>query len=183
MKLLIASDIHGSAYWCERVLSLLEREKAERLLLLGDVLYHGPRNNLPRDYAPKAVTAMLTGLGTPVLGIRGNCDAEIDQTVLGFPLLSDYALLLWESRTLFCTHGHVYTPEEHPRLCPGDAFVFGHIHIPVCERRDGILYLNPGSVSLPKEETRNSCMFFEDGVFRWFDLADGSCFQETRWEA
>ena len=101
MKLLIASDIHGSAYWCERVLSLLGREKAERLLLLGDVLYHGPRNDLPRDYAPKAVTAMLTGLDTPVLGVRGNCDAEIDQTVLGFPLLSDYALLLWENRTLF----------------------------------------------------------------------------------
>lgn len=183
MKLLIASDIHGSAYWCERVLSLLEREKAERLLLLGDVLYHGPRNDLPRDYAPKAVTAMLTGLDTPVLGVRGNCDAEIDQTVLGFPLLSDYALLLWENRTLFCTHGHVYTPEAHPRLRDGDAFLFGHIHIPVCRREKGILYLNPGSAALPKENTQNSCMVLEDGVFRWLDLADGSCWQETPWEA
>ena len=183
MKLLIASDIHGSAYWCEKLLALHRREQPERLLLLGDVLYHGSRNDLPRDYAPKAVTAMLTGLDVPVLGVRGNCDAEIDQTVLGFPLLSDWALLLWGHRTLFCTHGHVCTPEDHPRLCSGDAFISGHIHIPVCERRGGILYLNPGSVALPKENTQNSCMVFEDGVFRWFDLADGGCFQETRWEA
>ena len=183
MKLLIASDIHGSAYWCNKLLELQAREQAARLVLLGDVLYHGPRNDLPRDYAPKAVTAMLTGLDIPALGVRGNCDAEIDQTVLGFPLLSDYALLLWENRTLFATHGHVYTPEDHPRLCSGDAFISGHIHIPVCERRDGILYLNPGSVSLPKENTRNSCMIYEDGVFRWFDLADGVCFQEMPWEA
>ncbi len=183
MKLLIASDIHGSAYWCEKLLELQKREQAGRLLLLGDVLYHGPRNDLPRDYAPKAVTAMLTGLDVPACGVRGNCDAEIDQTVLGFPILSDSALLLWENHTLFCTHGHVCTPEDHPLLRPGDAFISGHIHIPVCERRDGILYLNPGSVSLPKEGTRNSCMILEDGVFRWFDLADGSCFQETPWEA
>ena len=182
MKLLIASDIHGSAYWCEKLLALHRREQPERLLLLGDVLYHGPRNDLPRDYAPKAVTAMLTGLDVPVLGVRGNCDAEIDQTVLGFPLLSDYALVLWENRTLFATHGHIYMPEEHPPLRPGDAFISGHIHIPVCERRGGILYLNPGSVSLPKEETRNSCMVLENGVFRWYDLEDGSCWKEEAWE-
>lgn len=182
MKLLIASDIHGSAWWCEKLLELQSREKTERLLLLGDVLYHGPRNDLPRDYAPKRVTAMLTGLDVPVLGVRGNCDAEIDQTVLGFPLLSDYALVLWENRTLFATHGHVFMPEEHPPLRSGDAFISGHIHIPVCERRDGILYLNPGSVSLPKEETRNSCMVLENGVFRWYDLEDGSCWKEEAWE-
>ena len=183
MKLLIASDIHGSAYWCEKLLELQNREKAERLLLLGDVLYHGPRNDLPRDYAPKAVTAMLTELDIPVLGVRGNCDAEIDQTVLGFPLLSDYALLLWGAHCLFATHGHVYTPEEHPRLTPGDAFISGHIHIPVCERRNGVLYLNPGSVALPKEGTPNSCMILADGVFRWFDLEQGNCWQKESWEA
>ena len=128
MKLLIASDIHGSAWWCERLLELQAREKTERLLLLGDVLYHGPRNDLPRDYAPKRVTAMLTGLDVPVLGVRGNCDAEIDQTVLGFPLLSDYALVLWENHTLFATHGHIYMPEEHPPLRPGD---IPPAHVPV----------------------------------------------------
>ena len=183
MKLLIASDIHGSAYWCEKLLLLLKREKAERMLLLGDILYHGPRNDLPREYAPKAVTAMLNGLDTPVLGVRGNCDAEIDQTVLTFPLMSDYALLLWSSRTLFVTHGHVFAPDSHPRLLPGDAFLSGHIHIPVCEWRDGILYLNPGSVSLPKESTGNSCMVFENGIFRWFDLENGECRKEENWEA
>ena len=150
MKWLIASDLHGSGYYCRALLDAFDREQADRLLLLGDLLYHGPRNDLPRDYAPKRVTAMLTGLDLPVCGVRGNCDAEIDQTVLGFPLLSDYALVLWENRTLFATHGHIYMPEEHPPLRPGDAFISGHIHIPVCERRGGILYLNPGSLSLPK---------------------------------
>ncbi len=183
MKLLIASDIHGSAYWCEQLLFLLEREKADRMLLLGDILYHGPRNDLPREYAPKAVTAMLNGLDIPVLGVRGNCDAEIDQTVLAFPLMSDYALLLWGSRTLFVSHGHVYAPDNHPRLLPGDAFLSGHIHIPICERRNSILYLNPGSVSLPKEGTENTCMMFENGFFRWFDLKSGECRKEKNWEA
>ncbi len=183
MKILIASDIHGSAYWCEQLLFLLEREKADRMLLLGDILYHGPRNDLPRDYAPKAVTAMLNGLDIPVLCVRGNCDAEIDQTVLTFPLMSDYALLLWGSHTLFVSHGHVFAPDNHPRLLPGDAFLSGHIHIPVCERRNGILYLNPGSVSLPKEGTGNTCMMFENGLFRWFDLKSGEYRKEENWEA
>ena len=182
MKLLIASDIHGSAYWCERVLSLLERERAERLLLLGDVLYHGPRNDLPRDYAPKAVTAMLTGLDTPVLGVRGNCDAEIDQTVLGFPIMADYSLFITGQHKIFVTHGHLYTPEDHPKLCPGDAFLFGHIHVPVCEMRDGILILNPGSTSIPKESSPHSFMTYEGGVFRWIDLESGEEYKKYRWE-
>ncbi len=183
MKLMIASDIHGSAHWCRRLLEAWDREGADRLVLLGDILYHGPRNALPEEYAPMEVAAMLNERSGRIFGVRGNCDAEIDQTVLGFPLLSDYALLLWENRTLFCTHGHVYTPEAHPRLRDGDAFLFGHIHTPVCRREKGILYLNPGSAALPKENTQNSCMVLEDGVFRWLDLADGSCWQETPWEA
>lgn len=182
MKLLIASDIHGSAYWCKKLLNLQEKEKAERMLLLGDILYHGPRNDLPVDYAPKAVTAMLADLEIPVLGVRGNCDAEIDQTVLDFPLMSDYALLLTGRHTLFVTHGHVFTPEDHPRLMAGDAFLSGHIHIPVCERKNGVLYLNPGSVSLPKEDTPNSCMILENDVFRWYDLDNGRCWKEENWE-
>ena len=182
MKTVIASDIHGSAYYCRLLLERMKAEKADTLLLLGDTLYHGPRNDLPRDYAPREVTAMLTGLSIPVFGVRGNCDAEIDQTVLGFPLLSDYALVLWENRTLFATHGHVYTPEEHPRLNPGDAFLFGHIHVPVCEERDDILILNPGSCSIPKENSPHSFMSFEGGVFRWIDLESGEVYKEYRWE-
>ncbi len=181
MKLLIASDLHGSAWYCRKLLNVLEREQADRVLLLGDILYHGPRNDLPRDYAPKEVTAMLTSLSAPILSVRGNCDAEIDQTVLGFPLLSDYALLLYGAHSVFVTHGHLYTPENHPKLSPGDAFLSGHTHVPVCEMRKGVLYLNPGSVSMPKEDTRPGCMTFEDGVFRWIDM-DGVCWKEYHWE-
>ena len=182
MKTLIASDIHGSAYYCRLLLARLAAEGADRLLLLGDTLYHGPRNDLPRDYAPKEVTAMLTALSIPVMGVRGNCDAEIDQTVLGFPILSDSLLLLGERHTIFATHGHIYTPEDHPKLCRGDAFLFGHIHVPVCEERDGILCLNPGSVSIPKDNSPHSCMKLEDGRFRWLDL-EGGVYMEKTWEA
>ena len=181
MKILIASDLHGSAYYCRKLLEVFEREQAGRMLLLGDILYHGPRHDLPRDYAPKEVTAMLTALEAPILGVRGNCDAEIDQTVLGFPLLSDYALLLYGRHTIFATHGHIYSPVQHPKLRQGDAFLSGHIHIPVCEERGGILYLNPGSVSMPKEQSRPGCMTLEDGLFRWIDM-DGQCWKEYRWE-
>ena len=181
MKLLIASDIHGSALYCEKLLEVFHREGAERLLLLGDILYHGPRNDLPEGYAPKAVTAMLTALDAPILGVRGNCDAEIDQTVLGIPLLSDYALILAGGHTVFATHGHIHTPDSHPALRPGDAFLFGHIHVPVCREAEGILYLNPGSVSLPKEDTPHSCMSFDGHVFRWLGL-DGRVYREYAWE-
>jgi len=182
MKTVIASDIHGSAYYCRKLTDFVSAVKADTLLLLGDTLYHGPRNDLPRDYDPKAVTALLTGLTVPVFGVRGNCDAEIDQTVLGFPILADYSLLIAGRHKIFVTHGHLYTPEEHPALCPGDAFLFGHIHVPVCEWRDGILILNPGSVAIPKEQSPHSCMVLEDGVFTWFDLETGEACKKTRWE-
>ena len=182
MKTVIASDIHGSAYYCRKLTDFVSAVKADTLLLLGDTLYHGPRNDLPRDYDPKAVTALLTGLTVPVFGVRGNCDAEIDQTVLGFPILADYSLLIAGRHKIFVTHGHLYTPEEHPALCPGDAFLFGHIHVPVCEERGGILILNPGSVAIPKEQSPHSCMVLEDGVFTWFDLETGEACKKTRWE-
>ena len=182
MKTVIASDIHGSAYYCRRLLERVKAEHADTLLLLGDTLYHGPRNDLPRDYAPKEVTAMLTGLSSPVFGVRGNCDAEIDQTVLGFPIMADYSLFIAGRHKIFVTHGHLYTPEEHPRLNPGDAFLFGHIHVPVCEERGGILILNPGSASIPKESSPHSFMTYEGGVFRWIDLESGEAYKEYRWE-
>jgi putative phosphoesterase len=182
MKTIIASDLHGSAYYCGLLLKRLEAEKADVLLLLGDTLYHGPRNDLPRDYAPKEVTAMLNGLGLPVYAVRGNCDAEIDQAVLSFPMMADYSLLFAGRHRVFATHGHVFSPEDHPRLNPGDAFLFGHIHVPVCEERDGILILNPGSVSIPKEESPHSCMSYEGGLFRWINLETGESFREYRWE-
>ena len=182
MRALILSDIHGSAIAARQALAFFEKFNCDKIFLLGDTLYHGPRNDLPRDYAPKEVTAMLTGLEIPVFGVRGNCDAEIDQTVLGFPIMADYSLLIAGRHKIFVTHGHLYTPEEHPRLCPGDAFLFGHIHVPVCEERDGILILNPGSAAIPKENSPHSCMSYEGGVFRWLDLESGETFKEHRWE-
>lgn len=165
MKFLIASDIHGSAYYCEQLLQAFEREQAARLLLLGDILYHGPRNDLPRDYAPKKVIAMLNGMADTVLCVRGNCDTEVDQMVLEFPIMADYTTLVLENgRTLFATHGHLFDPDHLPPLPAGSAFAFGHIHVKHAERQGDTLILNPGSVSIPKDGS-HSYMVYENGTF------------------
>lgn len=173
MKWLIASDIHGSAYYCRKVIECFERERAERMLLLGDVLYHGPRNDLPRDYLPREVAAQLNAMAECVLGVRGNCDAEIDQTVLHFPIMADYALLCEGGRTVFATHGHLYNLDCMPPLHAGEILLHGHTHVPGVWDKDGIVCLNPGSAAIPKESSRHSCMTLESGVFRWIDLDSG----------
>ena len=173
MKWLIASDIHGSAYYCRKVIECFAREGAERMLLLGDILYHGPRNDLPRDYAPKEVAAQLNAMASRVLGVRGNCDAEIDQAVLAFPIMADYALLCEGGRTIFATHGHLYHLDCLPPLCEGEILLHGHTHVPACVEKGGIVYLNPGSAAIPKESSPCSCMTLENGLFRWIDLDSG----------
>ena len=165
MKYFIASDIHGSAYFCERMLEAFEREGVERLVLLGDLLYHGPRNDLPRDYAPKRVTQMLNARRDKILAVRGNCDTEVDQMVLEFPILAEYALLDVGGSLVFVTHGHRYHLASLPPLKPGDVLLHGHTHVPACETREGITYLNPGSVSIPKDGSAHSYMVLEEGVF------------------
>ncbi len=170
MKWLIASDIHGSAYYCRRLLELWDREGAERLLLLGDVLYHGPRNDLPRDYAPKEVAAMLNARAASIWGVRGNCDAEIDQTVLDFPILSDSALLSDGGRMIFATHGHVFNEGTPPKLKRGDILLHGHTHVPLCREREDFLCVNPGSVSLPKEDSWRGYMILTDAGLVWKTL-------------
>ena len=180
MKWLIASDLHGSGYYCRALLDAFDREKADRLLLLGDLLYHGPRNDLPRGYDPKAVTALLNGRQASILAVRGNCDAEIDQAVLQFPILADYALLSVGSRLLFVTHGHLFHLDVLPPLHPGDILLHGHTHVPACETRDGVTYLNPGSLAIPKEDSPHSYMTLEDGVFLWKDLLTGAVYREYR---
>lgn len=178
MKWMIASDIHGSAYYCRRLLDRFEREGAQRLLLLGDILYHGPRNDLPRDYAPREVAAMLNAMADQTLGVRGNCDAEIDQAVLQFPIMADYALLCEGERTIFATHGHLYNLDCLPPLRRGEVLLHGHTHVPACVEQNGIVYLNPGSVSIPKEGTPHSAMTLCDGRFRWLDLETGDVYRE-----
>jgi len=174
MKWFIASDLHGSAPCCEKLLEAYRREQADRLLLLGDVLNHGPRNDLPEGYAPKRVIELLNGIAQDILCVRGNCDGEVDQMVLDFPVLSDYAVLTVGDRLIFATHGHVYNKEHLPKLHAGDVLLHGHTHVPACEPIGELLYCNPGSVTMPKNGTQRAYMTLEDGIFRWKLLEDGS---------
>lgn len=170
MKLMFASDIHGSAFYCRRMLELYKNSGAERLVLLGDILYHGPRNDLPREYAPKEVIAMLNPLKDELLAVRGNCDTEVDQMVLEFPILADYCLLMVGRTRMYATHGHVYNENHLPPLTDGDALIHGHTHLLEAKEitaEDGrrIKILNPGSVSIPKGGNPATYALLEDGVF------------------
>ena len=164
MILLIASDIHGSAYWCRKLLEVYETEKPDKLVLLGDILYHGPRNDLPREYAPKAVIALLSPLAEKILCVRGNCEAEVDQMVLPFPCMAPYSQLLVEDKTFYLTHGHHENPRNLPRLNPGDVFLSGHTHVKEDIQVEGVRCLNPGSVSIPKDGS-HSCLVYDKGEF------------------
>ena len=173
MKWFIASDIHGSAYFCEKLLEAYKRENANRILLLGDILYHGPRNDLPREYNPKAVIELLNGNKNDILCVRGNCDTEVDQMVLDFPILADYAAITYNNTLIYATHGHIFNEENLPPLKKGDIILHGHTHIPACRVHEGYTYINPGSVSIPKNGSHHGYMIFEDGVFTWKDF-DGN---------
>ena len=166
MKLIIASDIHGSAYWCGKLCELIEQETPDKIVLLGDLLYHGPRNDLPRDYAPKQVIPMLSALKDRILAVRGNCEAEVDQMVLPFPCMADYALLDCGGLSMYLTHGHHANPDALPPLRAGSIFLSGHTHVKIDKDVNGIRCLNPGSVSIPKDGS-HSCLIFEDGDFRF----------------
>ena len=179
MKWFIASDIHGSAYSCEKLIERYKAEKADKILLLGDILYHGPRNDLPRGYNPKAVIGLLNELKNDILCVRGNCDTEVDQMVLHFPILADYCIITHETKVIYATHGHIFNKEHLPPLNKGDILLHGHTHIPVCEQYDNFTYINPGSVSIPKENSHHGYMIFEDGVFYWRDL-DGNVINEYK---
>lgn len=170
MKLFIASDIHGSAYYCEKMVEAYQRENAGKMLLLGDILYHGPRNDLPEQYDPKRVIAMLNEMSHSILCVRGNCDAEVDQMVLKFPIMAEYCLLVVNDRTVFATHGHVFHPGALPPLGQGDILLNGHTHVPACKDDGTYTYLNPGSVSIPKENSVHGYMILENNTFTWKDL-------------
>ena len=174
MKLVIASDIHGSAYWCERLMEQIEKEAPDKVVLLGDLLYHGPRNDLPKDYDPKRVIPMLNSIAQQVVAVRGNCEAEVDQMVLDFPCMADYAVLMDGDQELYLTHGHLWSPENLPPLPDGAAFLYGHFHVKRNELIENpyggvVRVFNPGSVSIPKDTT-NSFALYEDGDFILLDL-------------
>lgn len=172
MRFLIASDIHGAAEPAAAIKRLWDEGDYDLLLLLGDLLYHGPRNDLPASYAPKKVIPVLSELKDHIVSVRGNCEAEVDQMVLPFPVLSESATIFDSGKRIFLTHGHIHTPERHPQGM--DYFFSGHTHIPVLERRDGVAYLNPGSVSIPKGGYPASYAVWDNGGIEIRKLSDDS---------
>lgn len=177
MKLIIASDIHGSAKWCRLLLDAVEHENADKLVLLGDLLYHGPRNDFPEEYAPKEVFAMLNAVKEKITAVRGNCDSEVDQMVLEFPCLADFALIDDNGRTLFLTHGHLFNTQNLPHLKKGDLLLNGHFHTPCFqELENGVFYANCGSTALPFHDTPHSYIVYENGELTFADLETGGIF-------
>ena len=170
MKWFIASDTHGSEYYCKKMLDCFEKEKADKMLLLGDILYHGPRNDLPKDYNPKAVIELLNALKDKILCVRGNCDTEVDQMVLQFPILADYCIIADAGKVVYATHGHNFNENNLPPLGSGDILLHGHTHVPKCTKHETYTYMNPGSVSIPKEGSHHGYMLLENGVFTWKDF-------------
>lgn len=176
MNIMVASDIHGSATYCKRMLEAYQREGADKLLLLGDILYHGPRNDLPEGYAPKEVIELLNAAAGEILCVRGNCDTEVDQMVLNFDILAEYCILYLGSRMVFATHGHHYGEHNPPLLKKGDILLNGHTHVPKCVEHDTYVYMNPGSVSIPKEGSAHSYMVISNNEVLWKDL-EGNAYQ------
>lgn len=170
MKIFVASDIHGSAHYCRKMLDAYEIEKADRMLLLGDILYHGPRNDLPMEYAPKEVIAMLNEKKNEIYAVRGNCEAEVDQMVLQFPVLADYCLLPMGEQIIYVTHGHIYNEGKLPPMKDGDILLHGHTHVLKAEKKEGYILLNPGSISIPKEGNVPTYGIFKEGRFEIKDF-------------
>lgn len=171
MKLMFISDIHGSYYWAKRAIDKYYEEKADKLIILGDILYHGPRNDLPKEYNCKKVIGLLNPLKKDIIAVRGNCDSEVDQMVLDFMMTSDYATIDVDGHHFFLTHGHLFHEDKLPLLNESDIFVYGHIHKPVAKKMDGNYIINPSSISLPKEGI-NSYGIYEQHQFFIKDFED-----------
>lgn len=163
MRLMFASDIHGSAYYAKKLKKAFEEEKPDKLILLGDLLYHGPRNELPKEYEPKAVIEILNSMKKHILCVRGNCDSEVDQMVLDFPIMAEYAVVFADGKSMYLTHGHKL--ESLPAMHEDDFLIHGHTHIQAMEKQGKVMYINPGSISIPKNGNKHSYMIYEDGSF------------------
>ena len=179
MKYMFASDSHGSAHYCRKMLEAYRQSGADRLILLGDLLYHGPRNDLPQEYAPKQVIAMLNEYKNEIIAVRGNCEAEVDQMVLEFPVMADYAILVLNGLTFFATHGHLFNQDQMPPLKAGDILVHGHTHLLKAEKVNGHYILNPGSTSIPKGGNPATYAILDEQDFKIFDF-DGNVVKEAK---
>ncbi len=156
MKIMFLSDIHGSLKYAKMALEIFDKENYDKLVLLGDLMYHGPRNPLPDGYETMEVSKLLNTYKDKITAVRGNCDSEVDQMLLEFPITADYTEILLPNYKIFATHGHLYNRDNMPFLNKGDIFIHGHFHLPMAEKLGDIYYLNPGSISLPKENNKNS---------------------------
>ena len=179
MKIFFMSDIHGSAFFLEKALQRYNEENASYIVILGDALYHGPRNPLPTEYNPQLVASLLNQYKHKVIAIRGNCDSEVDQMLIEYPMMSDYSIILYNGRRLFLTHGHIYNESNLPSLSENDVLIMGHTHIPVAKKCNNIYIINPGSITLPKESNPNSYAILEDDLFQIKDL-EGNVIKEIR---
>ncbi len=177
MKIFFISDIHGSLYYLKKALEAFKQENAGYMVILGDHLYHGARNPLPLEYSPKEVAELLNGFADRIISVRGNCDSEVDEMVLDFPVMASYSNLLYNGRRLFLTHGHIYNEDRLPSLSDGDVLIYGHTHVPKAEKKGSIFVINPGSITLPKENSPNSFGVLEENVFKIKDF-DGRVFKQ-----
>ncbi len=178
MKLLVASDIHGSEKYCKMLVDRFYEEGADKLILLGDILYHGPRNDLPDGYNPKGVISLLNPLSDKILCVRGNCDGEVDGMVLDFPVLAEYGYILGGNREIYLVHGH-NIERNFSKLPEGAVLLFGHTHIPEHTAVCGYTKMNPGSTSIPKENSPHSYMTTDGKEFLWKDLTDGKVYDSV----
>lgn len=176
MKLLIASDIHGSYFYCKKLIDIYKKDNFDKIILLGDILYHGPRNDLPKEYNPKKVIPLLNELSSQIIAVRGNCDAEVDQMVLDFDILCDNAKLFIDNRLFILSHGH----KEFPKSSKNDVILSGHTHIPLHETfENGAHHFNPGSISLAKGNYNNSYMIYENNKFIIYDFLGNIILEKT----
>lgn len=180
MKVLIASDIHGSSKWAGRVKELFKKEKCDMLLLLGDILYHGPRNDLPNLYDTKKTSEILNTMKEKIVAIRGNCDAQVDQVMLEFPILQDSSILNIDGLNFFITHGHIYNDMNLPSFKDIDILLNGHTHIPIFKKYDNFTFVNPGSTSIPKGGSCNSSAIYENKEFKFYDLEDFNTYRKEK---
>lgn len=169
---MVISDIHGSLFYLKKVIEIFEKNNYDKILILGDELYHGPRNPLPKEYNPKEVAELLNRYKNKIIAVRGNCDSEVDQMVLNFPITADYNMIFWENKKIFMTHGHIYNIDSPLPMEDGDIMIYGHFHIPIIQRKNEKMFLNPGSISLPKENNPNSFGVFENGSFYIKDMEE-----------